>query len=195
MVSIGMIVEGHGDRLALPGLLVRVAGECFDRWDVTPGTPIRINRGKFSDRFDDYDRALQLLAKQSDAILVVLDSDDDDPIALRNDLQARAEKIIAHRPTHVAPAVREFEAWFLASVEAMRGQAGVRDDAACATTPESYAGAKSAFAKLLEPGVYSETVDQKKYCALIDLDLARRNSPSFNDFIEGIRALLEVKND
>lgn len=186
MSKIGLIVEGHGDRLALPGLLMRVASEVFERYDVQPAVPFRINRGRFSPKFDDYERAVQLLAMQNDAVLVVIDSDDDDPVALKLDLEARATAVAGHRRTLVAPAVREFEAWFLACVDGMQNQGDVLPDATCQDDPDSHAGAKGAFAKRLRSGVYSETVDQKKYCSLMDLALARKNSASFDSFVEAV---------
>lgn len=190
MLKIGLIVEGHGDRLALPGLVTRVSQEIHNRFDIIPSTPVRINRGKFSNRFDDYERALQLLAKRNDGILVVLDSDDDDPEELASGLESRAQAVVGFRKTRVAPAVREFESWFLASLAQMRGEGGVRPDADCEGAPDQYAGAKSAFARNLLSGVYSETVDQKRYCALIDLGAAKENSPSFLQFTKCVDDLI-----
>ena len=57
-------------------------------------------------------------------VLVLLDADDDDP----GEVRARITSILgcgARGTTVVAVAVREYEAWFLAAIESLRGYGGV----------------------------------------------------------------------
>lgn len=179
-MRLGFVVEGHGDQLAVPTLAQRILTERLDFYGAIVGaSPMRVKRGRFASRFDDYERALRFLSFASDAVLVLLDSDDDDVDALSQDLSERASRAIGHIPVAVAPAVREYEAWFLASIEQMRGRGDIRDDAMCPGTPESHRGAKGVFAAQLKSGIYAETVDQKKYSALLDIQAAEANSASF----------------
>jgi hypothetical protein len=190
-MRLGFIVEGHGDQLAVPTLAQRIYVERLNFYNAIVGmTPMRVKRGKFAERFDDYERALRFLSYGADAILVLLDSDDEDPGDLSAGLARRADAEIGHIPVAIAPAVHEYEAWFLASIEQLRGQADVRDDAACPGTPESHRGAKGVFASQLRTGIYSETIDQKKYSALIDLAAAESNSPSFRALRDALSSLI-----
>lgn len=190
-MRLGTIVEGHGDSLALPTLVTRVANERFQRADVVmPKTPMRVTRSRFSANFDDYSKALRLLAPQCDGILVVLDSDDDDPVTLRTDLESRAQQVVGHVPVRVAPAVREYEAWLLASIPEMAGQLTLPADATYSGSVEVVRGAKGAFKKLTANRVYSETVDQKKFTAILDIAAAESRSPSFAQFVQLLGELL-----
>jgi len=190
---LGLIVEGRGEQMALPGLVQRLMHrrEAYD-WHVATN-PVRIDRGRFSQRFDDFPRAVRLSASTHDATLVVLDSDDDDPHDLEESLTRRAQECAGHRRTLVTPAVREFESWFLASLPELAGQGAVRPDASCARAPESYAGAKGVFASCLSTGTYTETVDQKRYARLMDLDAAAARSPSFARFVRAIDEIVDTE--
>jgi len=190
-MRLGTIVEGHGDALALPTLVARVVRERYARFDVVmPKIPMRVNRSKFAANFSDFPNALKLLAGQSDGILVMLDSDDDDPALLRSDLETRAAAAVSHVPVRVAPAVKEFEAWLLAGVPEMAGQHALPAAVAYSGNPEAVRNAKGAFKDLLSTRVYSETVDQKKYAALLDLTATESRSPSFAQFITLLGELL-----
>lgn len=190
-MRVGFVVEGHGDQLAVPTLTQRIFQEHLGYYEaIVGGSPMRVKRGRFASKFDDYERALRFLAYGSDAVLVLLDSDDDDVEDLRRGLCQRALDTIGHVPVAVAPAVREYEGWFLASIEEMRGKGDVRSDATCPGDPDSYRGAKGVFAAQLTSGIYTETVDQKKYSALIDIGAAETNSPSFAALTAAIASLL-----
>ena len=67
-------------------------------------------------------------------------------------------------------AYREYEAWFLASIESLRGQRGIRQDAQSHPAPEEPRGAKGQLEARLEQGrSYSETADQAALSATFDL--------------------------
>ena len=194
MRRLGLIVEGRGEQMALPGLVQRVMHrrEVFD-WQVA-SNPVRIDRGRFAEHFDDFSRAVRFLATDHDATLVVLDSDDDDPRELEMVLTRRAQDCAGHRRILVTPAVREFESWFLASLPELKGQGAVRPDASCTRAPESYAGAKGVFASCLSTGTYTETVDQKRYARLMDLDATVERSPSFARFVHAIDEIVGARD-
>lgn len=190
-MRVGFVVEGHGDQLAVPTLTQRIFQEHLGYYEaIVGGNPMRVKRGRFASRFDDFERALRFLSYGSDAVLVLLDSDDDDVDVLRSDLTRRASDTIGHLPVAVAPAVREYEAWFLASIEEMRGRGDIRVDATCPGDPESHRGAKGVFAAQLNSGVYTETVDQKKYSALMNIQAAETRSSSFAALTAALASLL-----
>ena len=69
----------------------------------------------------------------------------------------------------------------LACLDHLRGQRGIREDAEVPPDPEAIRGAKEYLQRQMLPGwVYSETVDQPALTRLLNLELARARSPSFD---------------
>jgi hypothetical protein len=75
-------------------------------------------------------------------ILVLFDADDDCPRELAPTLECWAREAAGGRPCAVVMAKREYEAWFLASIEGLRGRRGVLPDATSHPDPESPRDAK-----------------------------------------------------
>jgi hypothetical protein len=166
--------------MALPPLVRRVCHEKLSRFDVDIyEPPFRIKRGRFAEKFDDFDNALLFLASACDVILVVLDADDDCPVDLAAGLRVRGKNAIGHKQVEVVVAQKEFECWLLAAVDSLRGFRGVAEDAECPANVEDIRGAKGRLESMMKSGVYSETVDQVKFACQIDLDTASRNARSF----------------
>lgn len=176
------IVEGHGDVQAVPILLRRIA-EQRGAYALEAARPIRCPRYKIV-KEHELERVVRLAAVQSDppaAILILLDAETDCPAELGPSLLARARATVPDLPVAVVLAKNEYEAWFLASVETLRGRRGIRKDASPPPDPEEIRGAKESLEDLLEPGrTYSETVDQPALTALMDLHVTRQRSPSFD---------------
>jgi hypothetical protein len=187
-VVVGLIVEGQGDALALPPLLRRIA-QAAGQFDLSIPQPFRVKRGKFANKSDDFERALQFLSNGSDVIVTVLDSDADCPVTLSQDLLARANKVVGHIPVSVVAAHQEFEAWLLAGVESMRGYRGIRHDASCPENLDSVRSPKGRLEACITSGVYSETVDQAKFACKMDLEMARARSRSFDKFVRDVERL------
>ena len=170
---VASIVEGHGEVQAVRGLVSRIAGEIFGVAYVEQPKPYRLPKGKMLQPVE-LSRAVQLLAgrvgNRAGGVLVILDADDDCAVALRGALGTSAQV-----PVHVAVAVREFEAWFLASVA---------DPAA-----EQVRDAKAAFATK-EQINYRATIHQARYVASMDMAAASVNSRSFRHFVSSVGALL-----
>lgn len=187
-----MIVEGQGDGIAVPSLITRILVDHHAYFSaILPKPPMKVSRSRFASKFDDFERALRLLAPASDAIVVIIDSDDDDPDELRRGLESRASITAGHLPVIIAPAVKEYEAWLLASVPEMAGLAGVSPDATAPNDPESVRDAKGAFRHCLADRRYSESVDQKRYTSLIDVARAAERSPSFRRLVDALARLVD----
>jgi hypothetical protein len=88
----------------------------------------------------------------------------------------------AEVPTLIVIAKNEYEAWFLAAAESLRGQRRLADDIESPRDPEAIRGAKEWLRERMPARTcYSETVDQPALTAIFDLQAARR-SPSFDRF-------------
>ena len=87
---------------------------------------------------------------------------------------------------------REFEAWFLAAVESLRGHRGVRIDAEPHPNPEDPRGAKEQLELRLRVGAsYMETADQPALSARFSLSAAYRRSRSFRKLATSFGTLVQ----
>jgi hypothetical protein len=84
--------------------------------------------------------------------------------------------------------VREYEAWFLAAAESLRGRRGLPSDLEAPATPEAFRDAKGWLGDRMPRG-YSPTADQPALTDLFDLERARR-SPSFDKLVRELTRLL-----
>jgi hypothetical protein len=181
-LSIACIVEGHGEVEAVPILIRRLAAKLDPSLSIQVKPPLRVPRDRLV-RANELERAVEFAARQvgkQGGILVLIDSDDDCPAQLGPQLLARARKTRSDLPISVVLAKREFEAWFLASVESLRGKGGLPDDVIPPPDPESIRGAKEWLARhMIGTRTYSETLDQPKLAANFDPDQAALRSESF----------------
>ena len=183
-MNIQPIVEGHGEVKAMPVLLRRLRDEAGAfGLDVNP--PIRRNRSDFV-KEDDLRRAVKLARLQENcaAILVLFDSDKDCPKEHAAKIQVWATSEAHPLPCFVVMAHREFEAWFLATIESIRGLRGIKPDATSHPDPESVRGAKEALEERM-PAThsYQETADQAAFCARFDMAMAYRRCRSFRRLV------------
>ena len=92
---------------------------------------------------------------------MLLDSDSDCPAELGPTIHGWAVEAAGGVPCGVVLAHREYEAWFLAAIESLRGHRGVRIDAEPHPNPENPRGAKEQLELRLQGGAgYMETADQ-----------------------------------
>ena len=164
------IVEGQGEVAALPVLLRRLRDEA-EAWNIDIARPQRLHRGNFVQR-ERLQIAVRVAALDNDvaAILLLLDADDDCPRELAPRLNAWATEAAGAKPCAVVMANREYEAWFLASIEALRGKASIRADATSHPDPEAPRAAKAELERRMHEGAsYSPTVDQATLSAGLDL--------------------------
>ena len=192
-VKIGCIVEGHGDREAVPILIRRIAASLYPELTVIIPRPTRIHRNKIVKK-DGLEREVQLVARRiagQGAIFIILDSDNDCPAELGPELLNRALQVQGNLLIAVVLAKHEFESWFLAAAESLRGKRGLRSDIHSPNEPEAIRGAKEWLNGQMD-GIrkYSERFDQPALAALFDLEQARR-ADSFDKCYRDIVRLLE----
>ena len=195
-VKIAAIVEGHGECEAVPILIRRIAR------DIAPGfvpnvlPPLMVPVSKLL-KEGEIERSITLTARKLQGrggIIVIVDCDwdngcpaEDGPALLKRAKTARNDL-----PISVILAKKEFEAWFLAAAESLRGKRGLPNDLAPPRDPESIRGAKEWLSDRMPPSKsYTETTDQPALTELFDMNTAR-TADSFDKCYRDIRHMLET---
>jgi hypothetical protein len=190
-VRIQPIVEGHGERDAVPVLLRRLIFEA-GAVGLKVARPIRQKQNQLL-KEDSLKRAVELAKRQDDcgAILVIFDSEDDCPKTLGPKLDGWAKEAARPFPCAVVLAHREYEAWFLAAIESLRGVRGIRPDAEPPRDPEGIRGAKEAVEERMKTGCsYLETGDQAALSERFDFKKAYQGCRSFRRLTKAFGELL-----
>ena len=193
LADLACIVEGDGDVEAVPIALRRIAQEIDPSLKIKIHRPIRVPRTKLvkPGELESYIELAARRAGRDGAIFVVLDSDDDCPATLGPELLGRARKARPDLPISVVLAKREFEGWFLASAESLRGLRGLASDLKPPSDLESIRGTKEWLTARMTAGrSYVETLDQPALAASFDLQQAR-TAPSFDKFFRDVVAIVE----
>jgi Domain of unknown function (DUF4276) len=189
-MNIQPIVEGHGEVSAFPVLLRRLR-DLSQAFAMDVNAPIRRKRSELV-KEDGLRRSVQLAVMQPmcGCIIVLFDSDDDCPKELAPQLQDWARREARNIPCRVIMATREYEAWFLASMESLRGSRGIRHDAVSHSGPETPRDAKSRLeGQMLTERSYSETADQAALSARFDMRPAYQNCRSFRHLVKAFGEL------
>ena len=111
------------------------------------------------------------------------------PAELRTTILDRARAVRSDLPIEVVLANREYESWFIAAVDSLRGVRGITNDTDVPEDPESIQGAKEWLRSKMS-GSYRPTADQAALTARFDLEVARRRAPSFDKMWRAVSALL-----
>lgn len=192
--KIACIVEGHGEVEALPVLLRRFFVELNSPiWpEILP--PIRVSASKLL-KTGELEKAVEFAARKAGeqgAVFILLDCDDGCPATEGPQLLARALAQRSDVPLGLVLAKCEYEAWFLASAESLRGHRKLPDNLEPPHDPEGIRGAKYWLSVRMPPNnPYSETVDQAALTSLFDLQLARTRSNSFDKCYREISRILD----
>jgi hypothetical protein len=190
-MSIQPIVEGYGEVAAVPVLLRRLRDEA-QAFVLKVNPPIRRKRWEFANEAAVRKAVrLALLQPECDAILILFDSDDDCPKELAPRIHDWARAEAGPTPCAVVMAHREYEAWFLAAIESLRGRRGIRLDANSHPSPESPRAAKGLLEERMIPGrSYHETADQAALTALFDMASAFTRCRSFRRMVTAFGVLV-----
>jgi hypothetical protein len=187
------IVEGHGEVSAVPALIRRIASELhFYTLDIP--TPIRTAREKLL-KDGELERAVDFAARKAGAVgavFVLIDAHGDCPRDRGPELLKRARTARSDVPISVVLAKQEYEAWFIAAAESIRGKRGLADNLQAPADAEAIQGAKEWLEKKMSAGrKYSETLDQPALSSVFDLGMARSRSGSFDKLYREIEGLLQ----
>jgi hypothetical protein len=203
------IVEGHGEVRAVPILLHRwLRHRNYHRYfEVHIDGPVRASGAgaikaehKSGDDLgiEHYVEIARL--RRPDAIVVILDADDDAPETVGPQLLDRARKSVpADYPICVVLAKREYEAWFLAAFPCSRFRNGLEASNFALTRRslprgldvESIADCKSYVARLVGIRKYEPTLHQPAFTNILPFTsgMAKR-SPSFGRLIADLEAMM-----
>jgi len=202
MNKIVPIVEGTGEVGAVPILVRKLLGE-MGRWDIEVVTPKNAHSRNNLLKVGGIERFIQLVASESDrcGILVLLDADKQCAVELATGLAERIRRSGCSHPAVVVCATREYEAWFLASLESLvgrdiGGKPGLPDGLVYDGEVEDLPNAKEWLSKHF-PGsrAYKETLDQPPLTHHIAMDLALRRSRSFRRLYHAIEELVAAVDD
>ncbi len=157
------IVEGHGDFLAAPKLIIKVATL------VRVAAPVRFPKSKLLAP-GGLERAAAIARSNIPGrglILLLIDADEHCAATLGPGLSARLATAATGRDFFVALAIREFENWIVGGIEEL----GEMD-------PDGSGAPKDRLRGTLAPN-YKETADQARLTSRIDIERLRRSSASF----------------
>jgi hypothetical protein len=195
IVTIAPIVEGHGECEAVPILIRRIALEIDPGFVPVVLQPLRVPAARLL-KAGEMERSVDLAGRKlqgQGGIIVLVDCDWTDSCPKRDgpELLRRARTARSDMPIAVILAKMEFEAWFLASAESLRGKRNLSPELEAPADPESIRGAKGWLsARMSGNQGYSETVDQPKLTTEFDMNAARC-ADSFDKCYRDIRAMLE----
>ena len=191
-VTLGLIVEGHGEEEAAPTLIRHIA-RSFSFHASIKFAVRRVPKSQLVQP-GELERAVEALTRQigrNQPFLILLDADDDCPKDLAENLRARCQTEHADVRISIVIAKREYEAWFLAAAKSLAGQRGLAEQLDPPIDPESVQGAKEWLtAHMPTDQSYSPTRHQSAYSASISLSEAR-NSRSFRKLEKELGRLLE----
>ena len=176
---LGTVVEGHGEVAAVPVLLRRIALDIFDT-NVEVPPPFRLRRSQMADS-GLVSRASKVAAARvgyRGGVVVIADADDDCAVQFAATLREAAKPV----DVQVAIAVREFEAWFLSTVDSLQSHRAVVAGAHAISDPERLNNPKAKMNELMTEG-YRATIHQPAFAARMDLSTARR-CRSFDHLVE-----------
>lgn len=187
------IIEGHAERESIPVFIRRLLNDQgVHNIPVRPG--FRVHRDKVV-KPGELERTVETALSEATAraLILLLDADDDCPASLGPTLLGRGVVSAAGHPLGVILAKKELEAWFIAGIESLRGQRGIRGDATCPADPESIQGAKGWLTEHMEGGrTYVEVDDQPALIATFDYGTAATRSRSLRKFLAEVTLLRQA---
>ena len=193
--KIAAIVEGHGECEAVPILIRRIAQAIDPGFVPKVLSPLRVPATRLL-KEGEIERSVALAGRKLQGrggIVIIVDCDwengcpaEDGPVLLKRAFATRSDLPIA-----VVLAKREFEAWFLAAAESLRGKLGLPGNLESPGDPEGIRGAKEWLSDRMPLGrSYAETTDQPAFTAVFDMNAARR-ADSFDKCYREIESMLE----
>jgi len=185
MIRVYPIVEGHGEVEAVRTLLSRIWVELLGRTGIEIMRPHRLPKSKIT-KPEELRRALELARRKISAldrtaahnlVLVLFDADRDAPCVVAPRL---AEELGNSHQLDVAIVMAkiEFESWFVGAADSLTEY--LRLDEPAPENPEERRFGKGWVGNRMKIGTYSETIDQPRLTAAMDLQRARARCPSFD---------------
>jgi hypothetical protein len=185
-LRVGVIVEGHGEQESIRLLLERIWYEHLYGDSIEVIRPFRQPQGSLLKK-EGLTRAVKAvkIKLQQDLpdgmptlVLILIDAETTCPKELAPQLVGWAREARSDADIACVLANPMFETWFAASVASLAGVNGLPTDLPVPDDPEGQRLGKT-WIKTYLPN-YSETVDQPRFTAKIDLAQCRDRSASFD---------------
>lgn len=172
--------------------LVAKAAASFGKQVYASEPPIRAGNAIKLKRVGELERHLRLAASREDIdhILVLVDLDDGCPAEFAKEFNDRATPISQEtgKKIHICFCVREYEAWFLASIDVIREQHpeyGIPGDLAFPDA-ETIRAAKGALERACKNRGYKQMRDQHAFTKKLDIRKLSARSRSFRKFVKSV---------
>jgi Domain of unknown function (DUF4276) len=192
---IAPIVEGHGEVQALPVLLRRLASNIVPEIELHLNPALRVKVASFLNEDDGeyFEKYIELAARKAKAwpkscVLILLDCEDSCPAQLGPKILQRAINCRSDVTYLIVLAHREYETWFLASAESLRGVCSLPVNLEPPQNAESIRNAKGWLSEKM-PTPYNEPEHQPRMTSEFDFDQARQTH-SFNRAYEKLMDFL-----
>ena len=124
----------------------------------------------------------------SDLVLLLLDADTDCPKDLAQNLLRAVQEAAGAQDATVILANVEYETWFVGAAESLEGPLRLDAGDADIADPEQRRYGKGWIKQRFTGTKYSETVDQVKLTARMDLEACRARCPSFDKLCRELEA-------
>lgn len=191
-INIAPVVEGHGDHATVPILIRRVWSEIVGGAFAHVLPPVRMPKSRLM-KPEELNRAVDIASTKlayiesadPKVVLVVFDADEDLPCVVAPRLLQTLRGARSHIEVSIVIANREYETWFACAAESLM----------TFFRPESIVEPPADAEGRLGKGwverhahQYSETIEQPRMTAVMDLALCRSRSASFDKFCRGLEA-------
>lgn len=191
------IVEGHGEVEAVPILIRRLVNRIDPTSIVKVHPPYRCHAGIFRNRAEERKKCLEIAAhtvRRQGAVVIIYDLEDECPARVAPPLYKQIRPILREVPFSLVFAYREYESWFLAAAESLRGKCGLPEDLSPPADPEGIRNAKGWLGRHMKSQIYRETIHQARLTQAFDLQAAARTS-SFDKLMRDMhRIVLELNS-
>lgn len=193
--SIIPIVEGPGERQAVPLLLRRLLQHMIERHDLTVAQSIVTNgKGNMDRRLDRYLGYARI--QKADGVIIVRDADDDCPHAIACNIAAKVRRVNLGVPVVIVCPKPEFEAWFIGSLvdscgDSIRDYLGLLPTITAPSNIEMLGDAKGWISRRMPEGrIYKPTRHQAKLAARICISEASIACRSFRRLLHAVEELV-----
>ncbi len=193
-IRVAAIVGGQGEKETLPILFRRIAGT-LDPGMIVQVKPVLPVPESLLAKAGELEKHVEFAARsvgRHGGIFILLDCDgpggcpkNDAPVWLNRARRARPDMQIS-----LVLANKEYEAWFIAAAESLRGRRGLAADLVSDPNPEGIRGAKEWLSHHMpRDKPYTVTIHQPAFTAVFDMQAARR-ADSFDKCYREIERLL-----
>jgi len=195
--SIIPIVEGPGEREAVPLLLRRLLQEVLERYDLSILQPIVTNgKGNMDRQLEKYLRYARI--QKANGIIILRDADDDCPHTIASNMADQVREVHLGVPVVIVCPKPEFEAWFIGSLLGSYGDS-IRDHLELISTiavpsdVEMLRDAKGWISRRMPEGkMYKPTRHQVNLSARICVSQAAITCRSFRRLRDAVEELVDA---